>query len=67
MLNLIFEAGLGTLKWLLDAPAARIVFPAVVGAADAVVFDEPIVKRRATMGTMLSDQAVVTGAVAIEQ
>ncbi len=55
MLNLFFEAGLGIFKGLIDALAAGIVFPTVIGTADAVGFDEAVVERHAAMGTLLGD------------
>ncbi len=67
MLDLVLESGLGIFEGLFETFAAGIVFPAVVGAANAVVFDEAIVKRRPAVRTVLADEAVTAAAVAVEQ
>ena len=48
----------GIFKRLFDAPAAVIVFPAMVRAADTVVLDKTIVERSSAMRTVLADETV---------
>jgi hypothetical protein len=56
MLYLVLESALGIFKRLINALAARIVFPAVIGAANTAVFDKAVVERYAAMRTMLGDE-----------
>src|SRR2546422_3557755 len=65
MLDFVFVPGLGIFEWLLDAFAAGVVLPPVVGTADAVVLDEAIIKRRAAMRTALADKTIRTTPIAV--
>jgi hypothetical protein len=66
MLDLLFIANLGALERLVEAVAARVVLPSVISAADAVVFDKAVEKRRAAMRAVLGDETIAAAAVAIE-
>ena len=65
MLDFVFVPGLGIFEGLLDAFAAGVVLPPVVGTADAVVLDEAIIKRRAAMRTALADKTIRTTPIAV--
>ena len=63
-LDLLAEAGLSRLGGNLDALAGRVVFPAMVGAAQAVLLVAAEPQRDTAMGAELVDQAVVPVGVA---
>ncbi len=63
-LDLLAEAGLGRLGGNVDALAGRVVFPAMVGAAQPVLLVAAEPQRDAAMGAELVDQAVVSVGVA---
>jgi hypothetical protein len=65
MLDFVFVPGLGIFEGLLDAFAAGVVLPPVVGTADAIVLDEAIIKRRAAMRTALTDKTIRTTPIAV--
>ena len=67
MLDLVFEPALRVFKGLLDALAASVVFPAMIGAADAVVLGETVVKRCAAMRAAFGDEAIAAPSIAVEQ
>jgi hypothetical protein len=56
--NFFLEARVWVFERLFEAVTASIIFPAMVGAANAALFDKSIVKRNAAMGAMLADQTV---------
>src|SRR6185369_13388372 len=62
--DLVLEAARLRLERLVDALAARVVLPAVIAAADAVVLDVAVVERRAAMPAELLDAADAARAVA---
>src|SRR6266540_4051273 len=66
MLDFVFVSSLGIFEGLLDAFAAGVVLPTVVGTADAVFLDEAIIKRRAAMRTALADKTIGTTPIAIQ-
>src|ERR1044072_2767526 len=66
MLNLVLEAARGIFEGLIDTPAAAVVFPAVVGAANAAVFDKAVVKRHAAMRATLRNQSILAARLTVE-
>jgi hypothetical protein len=64
MLDFVFEAGLRVFKWLLDAFAARIVLPAMIGSPDAIRLDESVIERGAAVGAVLADETIVSALIA---
>ena len=56
----------GILERLLDAAPARVEFPAVVLAADAVVLDHAIGEAGTAVGAILVDDAKMAAAVAVD-
>ena len=48
---------------LLKTPATYVIFPPVIGTADAVRLDSPIEERRTSVGALLAEQAVPSLAV----
>ena len=64
--DFIFESGLGVFERLFQTLAAGVILPAVIGAADAVLFDKSVVKGHAAMGAVLGDESILAAAVPIQ-
>ncbi len=52
------------LKGLLQTSAGNVIVPTMIGAANTAVFQESVVKRRTTMGTVFTNKTVATFLVA---
>ena len=66
MLDLIFISSLRRLGGLLETFPAGIVFPTVVGAADALIVHATEGERCRPMRTVFSDEAVPSFCVAVD-
>ena len=56
----VLEGAAGGLRRLLEAMAAGVELPAVIGAADALVIDPPVGERGAPVGTVLAEEAIAS-------
>jgi hypothetical protein len=64
MLNAVFEGAPFRLGRLLQAFSGAVIKPAMVAAADSILFDPAKLKRSTAMRTMKLEQAELTAAIA---
>jgi hypothetical protein len=64
MLNAVLEGTPFRLGWLLQTFSVAIIQPAMVAAADSILFDPAELERSTAMRTMKLEQAELTAAVA---